>query len=149
MNSGDRTGRDRREAARAFDAAMRESGTKNSALGVDESRVRRWRSDDAADLEAAPPTSALIGCSWEMFEAWVARVRAARSEIHGASTVQSVEALMFGALVADSDVQRVFCGALADGSVDPPEVPAALDALARSDAKRAELAAALRKRGAR
>lgn len=145
MSADERTGA-RAEAARVFDAAMRESGTKNNELGVDEKRVRRWRSDDDADLEAAPPTTALLHGSWELFEAWVARARAARTELHGAPTHLTPEAALADAAMADSDVARESFAALADGHLSPTECPTVIAAKLRSEAKWAIALPVIRRR---
>lgn len=153
MTASARTERLRREAARALDAALRETDVTNAALGalvsVDERRVRRWRSDDEADLEAAPPMTVLLGCSWETFEACFARLRAARIELHGAAVVESVENQPLRVLVADAAVQSEIAGALADQVVQGHEVPGLLDRFASSSAVREQAIGLLRKRLAR
>lgn len=153
MSASERTDRLRGDAARVFDAALRETSTTNrvigEASGVAETRVRRWRSDDDADLEAPPPTTALLGCSWELFEAWVARAREARTALHGASHALSVEALALRALAADGAFQQEIAAALSDGAIQPCEVPGLTDRLSASQQAREALVPALRRRGGR
>lgn len=153
MNSGDRTAHLRGEAARALDAAMRGTRTTNSALGdacgVDEKRVRRWRSDDTADLDAAPPVTALLGCSWETFELAVEQLRRARVAVHGPSTTKSRAQLGYALVAAKAKTIAVISDAASDGVIEPREEPAIEDALAEEGARASEFVAALRKRGAR
>lgn len=153
MSANERTNRARRDAAQALDAALRTTRITNGALGalcgVDEKRVRRWRSDDAADLDAAPPITALVACDWALFEELVERVRAARVELHGPSTTKSKLQLALAVLGSDARVNSIVCEAASDGAIQPHEEPAILDALAESGARRTELVAAFAKRGAK
>lgn len=150
MSADDRTGLLRAEAARVLDAAMRATRTTNGCLGdacdVDEKRVRRWRSDDAADLEAAPPMTVLLGCSWEAFEHMVTSLRRVRVGLHGASTTKTPEQLLAAAIGAGGRVASVGGDVLADLVIEGVEEPAIIDALTESNVANTAVIDALKKR---
>jgi hypothetical protein len=147
MSGTERTARLRAEASRVFDASLRDAGTTNRAVAeascVAETRVRRWRSDDSADLDAPPPTTALLACSQELFDAWVARAREARTVLHGAPPAASTRELLLRVLHADGALQQEIAAALERG-VQPGAVPGLLSRSSASEQARDALLRALR-----
>lgn len=138
MSTSDRTDDVRRAAARALNAAMIAVKTTNedagNCCGIVESRVRRWRSVDPKDLEAMPALGVLTGCSWELFEEIVARLREERLTLHGPSTALTPEAALAAASSADLEVASYSFVALSDGHASGPESARALELRAKSEA---------------
>lgn len=159
MSNGNRTDEVQRAAARALDATMdalfklapdATNEKLGATCGVSEARVRVWRSvGSETDLKSAPSTAAMVGCSWEIFEEWVARIREARLALHGAPVSVTPEAALAAAAIADSAVAREVFSALADGSLTPTECPAVLEARAHADAKWATALPLVQRRGTR
>jgi hypothetical protein len=145
----------KRAAAKAFAAACDESGLEikdvagDLGISAKGTRLLRLRSADTTNLDVVPTTADLILARADLFDAWLARIVAARKTLHGASATRTVEGLLARALVADADVQRVAAGVLEDGVCEPAEVPAIEDVLDRSDQTRGELRKALARRGMR
>lgn len=159
MSIGNRTDEVQRAAARALDATMdalfkiapdATNEKLGETCGVSEARVRVWRSvGSETDLKSAPSTAAMVGCSWEIFEEWVARIREARLAIHGAPAGMTPEAALAEAARADLEAARESFTALADGVLTPGECPAVLAARAKAEARWAVATPAIQRRGQR
>ena len=123
-------------AARCLDAAMRAVKLSNVELavlvGCAESRVRRWRSDDDADLDAAPPLTVLLVAHPELATALLAEIHTARGE-----DAQAAERTAIAYLRAESRVEAITLDALGDGIITAMEAPAILEELDRAEAAKA------------
>jgi hypothetical protein len=142
----------KRRAAAAFAAAMTELGLDAPdvapALCLGVTRVKRYRSTDRTDLDVVPSTADLIGCDEALFGAWLARLRAERLALHGPPAVATVESELCAALAAKARTTGVVASALANGAVEPAEVPAIESALDAEHVAHERVRGLLRARGA-
>jgi hypothetical protein len=141
----------KRAASRAFDRAIRACGYTNAfvagLLDVSESRVRKQRSDDDADLDVVPSTADIILADHELGERYIQELRAERLKVHGAAPIVTVEQKAMQVLGSDARVSSSIATALMDGAIDGPEQRAIVEALRESEQAREQLNALLARRG--
>lgn len=138
----------KREAAQLFDKACRASGKSLQDTGddilVSASRVAKLRSDDPAHLDVVPTIADLLLADHDIAERMLHEIIAARRRRHGARPAVTVEQQLAASMLDVLALANTGVVAMANGTVDPPEVPPIDEAAAKAEGSIHDLRARLR-----